>query len=566
MTNSKITKRTFWGAVLSLILCVSMLVGTTFAWFTDTASTAVNSVQSGTLDIELQYQKDDGSWANAEGTTLSFKKNAAAPAGEKILWEPGCTYELPAVKVVNKGNLAVKYQIAISGIDGDAKLNEVIDWTYNNQAVLTSEGTLLADKESEPITIKGHMQETANNDYQNLTIDGIAITVYATQLAYEYDSFGNEYDAAAGTAFVGGAGTESNPYLIDAPSQLMSISEHYDEYNYYKIADGVETLDMTGIGRIDLNGSFDGNGVEIVNLSTSLFRTVGTSDTAQEIKISNFSATVRTTDGHALVRNIYNPGETVFENVELHGYIEGQYNVGSFYNYGTANAGGSDGANYTVSFVNTTSDATLVCTTGNTIGGMLGHGYEGADYQLSINMDSASGYTGNMYTNANTCYAIMGMCSHSTYILNGVETSRYDNTYTHSRITVAAPAASADGYYVAPVNNADHYIVYLNSQLTAYDENGVKISNLAGITWNLGKETITSGLDGKIFDTINSATIVNDSNDDIGYELNNGELTIYSGRDVNYASGWVTLQVNQYDANNTLLATGIITVYTFAEP
>ena len=194
MTNSKNTRRALLGAVLSLIICVSMLVGTTFAWFTDTASTTVNSIQSGTLDIELQYQKADGSWANAEGITLSFKKAANAPADEQILWEPGCTYELPAVKVVNKGNLAVKYEIAISGIDGDAKLNEVIDWTYNGEADLTASGSLLANAESSPITIKGHMQETAGNEYQNLTIDGIAITVFATQLAHEYDSFGNQYD------------------------------------------------------------------------------------------------------------------------------------------------------------------------------------------------------------------------------------------------------------------------------------------------------------------------------------------------------------------------------------
>lgn len=41
------------------------------------------------------------------------------------------------------------------------------------------------------------MQETAGNEYQNLTIDGIGITVYATQDTVENDSFGNNYDANA---------------------------------------------------------------------------------------------------------------------------------------------------------------------------------------------------------------------------------------------------------------------------------------------------------------------------------------------------------------------------------
>ena len=87
------------------------------------------------------------------------------------------------------------------------------------------------------------------------------------------------------------------------------------------------------------------------------------------------------------------------------------------------------------------------------------------------------------------------------------------------------------------------------------------------MTWNLGKETIaSSGLNGKVFDLITSANIVNGTANDLGYAMNNGELTIYSGRSDNYASGWVTLQVNQYDADGVLLATGIITVHTFAEP
>ena len=64
--------------------------------------------------------------------TLTFQdQRLQMPADEKVLWEPGCTYELPKLRVVNKGNLALKYTIEITGINGDAKLNEVIDWTIN---------------------------------------------------------------------------------------------------------------------------------------------------------------------------------------------------------------------------------------------------------------------------------------------------------------------------------------------------------------------------------------------------------------------------------------------------
>ena len=364
-----------------------------------------------------------------------------------------------------------------------------------------------------------------------------------------------------------GKGTAEEPFIIKTAADLTSISDMYDVYSYYKVADGVKTLDMTGVGKLKLNGSFDGNGVTMNNLTTALFLSVGKVGVAQDIKISNLTANVNTTDGNALVRNIYNPGTTTFEKVTMHGYIEGKYNMGSFYNYGTANVEGSEGADYTVSFVNATSDVTLVCTSGNAIGGMLGHGYEGADYKLSINMDANSKYTGKMYTTGTaTCYQVMAMCSHETYVLNGAETSRYTNTYPSTKLDVATPAAAADGYHVTPAAGVDHYVVSLEAQLTAYDENGVKIPNMAGLTWSLGKETITTGFEGKIFDLITSAEIVNDESIAIGYEVENGGLKVYTGRDVNYASGWITLIVTQYDAEGSILATGNVRVHTFAEP
>ncbi len=195
MTNSQSTKRALISGILAIIVCVSMLVGTTFAWFTDTASTAVNRIQAGNLDVALEMF-DGANWVTAEGKTLSWQK-AAGHVNEEVLWEPGCTYELPKLRVVNKGNLALKYKIFLNGINGSAKLNEVIDWTINNAAIDQTEGHLLANQEGAAFTIKGHMQETAGNEYQGLSIDGIGITVFATQDTVEYDSNGNNYDATA---------------------------------------------------------------------------------------------------------------------------------------------------------------------------------------------------------------------------------------------------------------------------------------------------------------------------------------------------------------------------------
>ena len=60
MTTSKSTKRALVSSALAILMCVAMLIGTTFAWFTDTASTAVNKIQAGTLDIALEMKDGDG--------------------------------------------------------------------------------------------------------------------------------------------------------------------------------------------------------------------------------------------------------------------------------------------------------------------------------------------------------------------------------------------------------------------------------------------------------------------------------------------------------------------------
>ena len=196
MNESTKTKKALRGSLLALFLCIVLLIGTTFAWFTDTASTGVNKIQAGNLKVGLEYKDANGKWQDATKTTLDFVKAKDAPAGEAILWEPGCKYKLPEIRVVNKGNLALKYRIKIDGIKGDEKLNEVIDWTIGDNTI-DAEKVLNAGKASDPMTIQGHMQESAGNEYQKLSIDGITITVYATQASVESDSFGPEYDQNA---------------------------------------------------------------------------------------------------------------------------------------------------------------------------------------------------------------------------------------------------------------------------------------------------------------------------------------------------------------------------------
>ena len=207
MTNRKSTKRVLLGSVMAMVLCMAMLVGATFAWFTDTASTGVNKIQAGKLDVALEMKDASGNWVSAEGKTLDFVK-AADAKGEAILWEPGCTYTLPELRVVNNGNLALKYKVIITGIQGSAKLNEAIEWTIGDVAMGAEQH--LAAGESNAFTIKGHMKESAGNEYMNESIDGIAITVVATQDTVESDSFDKDYDAGAEYPVVAVANVNTN--------------------------------------------------------------------------------------------------------------------------------------------------------------------------------------------------------------------------------------------------------------------------------------------------------------------------------------------------------------------
>ena len=208
------TKRSLLASLLALAMCVTMLVGTTFAWFTDSASVSVSKIEAGKLDIDVFYADTaDGSegsnWTllTKDSNPLSFlRKQADGTLAQdaSILWEPNCTYSLPALKIVNNGNLALKYKVLITGLQGDSELNDVIEWTMklgNDAFVMGSEHSLAAKTgdtvASDILTIQGHMDADAGNKYQGMTIQGVSITVLATQDTVENDSKDNQYDKDA---------------------------------------------------------------------------------------------------------------------------------------------------------------------------------------------------------------------------------------------------------------------------------------------------------------------------------------------------------------------------------
>ena len=246
MNNKRATKRALLTSVMALVMCVVMLVGTTFAWFTDTASTGVNKIVAGNLKVDIV---NEAGTASIKNSGLEFVSADNVTKGEAILWEPGCRYLTEGFRIKNDGNLALKWKAEINKdniVDGkvegstiakDGKsLLDVIDFYVVTKTADGAEtevaikdfiGNLAKGEKSGVYYIKGVMQTTAGNDYQDLTLDGITITVYATQLTAEFDSFDNQYDKdakyteviAAGKTFTGKATlstgiTATNPDAI----------------------------------------------------------------------------------------------------------------------------------------------------------------------------------------------------------------------------------------------------------------------------------------------------------------------------------------------------------------
>ncbi len=255
MTNAKTTKRALIMSVMSLLLCFTMLLGTTFAWFTDSVTSANNIITSGNLDVELYYQVEGQTdWTKVTETTNVFKENA--------LWEPGHT-EIVKLKVVNEGSLALKYQLGVNvaGETGSVNVNgddfllsefikfAVIDGanTYTrDEAIAAAEAkgatplktaynsgvtALLADEEA-IVTMVVYMPTTVGNDANAAkgaatpTIN-LGLNLFATQLANEEDSFGPDYDENAPFSMWDGKVPTEMPetLVVDGATQTIHVQD-----------------------------------------------------------------------------------------------------------------------------------------------------------------------------------------------------------------------------------------------------------------------------------------------------------------------------------------------------
>ena len=225
MSTKKATRRALLTSVMALVMCLVMLVGTTFAWFTDSVTSGVNTIKSGNLDMEVTYKTAKGG-EQATGTltdqTKLFDDNA--------LWEPGHV-EYAVLTVKNAGSLALKYKLGIN-VAGETTSTNVAGETFklssylkyavidedqsalNRDALVekagagsaladyTSVDTPLLPDASKTVTVAIWMPTTVGNEANHKTGEAaptiqLGVSLVATQYEHESDSFGKDYDKNA---------------------------------------------------------------------------------------------------------------------------------------------------------------------------------------------------------------------------------------------------------------------------------------------------------------------------------------------------------------------------------
>ncbi len=310
--TDRTTKRGLISGIFALLLCFAMLLGTTFAWFTDSVTSKGNKIVSGTLIVDLELLGKDGTWHSIKGNEdpiFSYEK-----------WEPGYT-DVKILKIENEGTLALKWMARFISENELSSLADVIDvyvcpseseLAYPTDRSLegyTKVGTVAEFINTIESTTKGELAagevaylgialkmdgETVGNDYQGLDLGGaFDITILATQLDSEEDSFGSDYDADAeyptlvepwdGTADTSWYNENDTEFSLGTPAQLAGFGKLVDEgttfegktvtlardIDLYLMDENGNRVSFDPIGdasNADFSGIFDGNGHAILNL------------------------------------------------------------------------------------------------------------------------------------------------------------------------------------------------------------------------------------------------------------------------------------------------------------
>ena len=329
------TKKALIMSVLSMVLCIAMLIGMTFAWFTDTASTGVNKIQAGNLDVQLLMRDEANSGAYkdiSDATEPIFGPGSTANMNnQSTLWEPGKT-QVAYLAVRNAGNLALKYNIVLN--IKDSGLADALQYAIVPQRTLTGESQTFTEtvgpwssiepglkdrlpkvkvtaapngcldeiasdstkvNETEYFALVIHMDEAAGNEYQGKDVS-IDVTVVATQKDAESDSYSKDYDKGAvypvssQSEFETALAGANEGATIDVPKNVSMTLSQNDVINT-----GV-TLSGAGKDKTTLkteNASVSKDNVAIKNMTIEGSGSVGTGGT---LNINGNNTTIENVD------------------------------------------------------------------------------------------------------------------------------------------------------------------------------------------------------------------------------------------------------------------------------
>ena len=376
-------------------------------------------------------------------------------------------------------------------------------------------------------------------------------------------------DAATGFAlFAGGEGTETNPYVIETAEQFKNIGALYTEktedYKYYEVKDEVEIIDAKDLGRINLNGSFNGNGVTFKNANGYIFNKAGTgvADDNKQVVVEDFNVVF--VGGMGVVRSC-GTADLKFSGVSVSGYMLCDWNAGAFLRYGTANV--SDGGfDYTVSFENCASTTEIYSTSNAYSAILVGHPYPGngtATIKLDAATDEAINGTKLYYTGKDkVAWGNKYYCSNAKVevYVDGVQTTTNkitNNCFAIDSTKIATKDASGK-YVLTTEENTSRVVITLNFQYTLYTDstyaqNIPESSGVGGILETSIEMGVVGGEQIDVLAKIESVEIVTGASK-FDYELKDGKLIIYVLTKNANIDGWVTLNVEQFVEGSNIAA------------
>ncbi|MBQ8850208.1 MAG: hypothetical protein IJ011_07770 [Clostridia bacterium] len=262
MTNKKSTKRALLASIASLLLCFTMLIGTTYAWFTDSVTSASNVIKTGNLDIKLLMDTDvDGTYDDiSDSTSPIFGEGSIAQNNNAAtLWEPGKT-QVAYLAIQNGGNLDLKYTVGLNVQNVSKDLYEVMEyaivadadkdapvtaWTSGNSVVegtqSVSDDVALKVGETHYFALVIHMDEEAGSEYMDGQVN-FDLTVLATQLNSESDAFDSDYDKDATYAFTANSAATLSAALANGGDVIIKGTITDSTLDAYSATRNVVTL------------------------------------------------------------------------------------------------------------------------------------------------------------------------------------------------------------------------------------------------------------------------------------------------------------------------------------